>query len=426
MTMVGHTRATMSDSPASFTQVLAVPEFRRLWIAHVLSVVGDQLARVALTLLVYERTNSAGLTALTYALTYLPDFVGGAALAGLADRFPRRSVMVCTDLARAVLVAVMVIPGMPLLAQAALLFAVQAAASPFASARQSVLADMLPGDQLSAGLALVSMTSQASFAIGFGAGAALVAQFGAGAALLVDVATFVASAVITRLGIQLYRPAAAAPARGAEPPALGYWATVRAGWAVVARDGRLRTLLAIACCSGFYAVPEGLAVPFGDELGDGTAAVGWLLAANPIGTVLGMIGLRFLGPRRRLALLGPMAIGSSLILLPTGWAPGLAVTVVLWTLSGVLSAHDIVTQSTYVRLAPAESRGQAIGVAVAGLRAAQGLAIVAAGLLAQLADAAVVVGAAAVAGTVVTAMAVSRWRRAVAASPESPGTSLTP
>lgn len=419
--MVGHTQDTMSDSPASFAQVLAVRPFRRLWMAHVLSVVGDQLARVALTLLVYERTSSAGLTALTYALTYLPDFVGGAALAGLADRFPRRSVMVSTDLVRAALVALMAVPGMPLLAQAALLFVVQAVASPFASARQSVLADMLPGDQLSAGFALVSMTSQASFAIGFGAGAALVAEFGTSAALLLDVGTFVASAAIIRWGIQQYRPAAeAVPARndGAGPPVPGYWATVRAGWAVVVGDARLRTLLAVACCSGFYAVPEGLAVPFGDQLGDGAAAAGWLLAANPLGTVLGMIGLRFIGPRRRLALLGPMAIGSSLVLLPTGWAPGLAVTVVLWTLSGVLSAHDIVTQSTYVRLAPAQSRGQAIGVAVAGLRAAQGVAIVAAGLLAQFADAAMIVGAAAAAGTVVTAVAVHRWRRAAAAHPE--------
>ncbi len=420
MAAVGHTRGTMSDSPASFTQVLAVPQFRRLWVAHVFSVVGDQLARVALTVLVYERTNSAGLTALTYALTYLPDFVGGATLAGLADRFPRRSVMVYTDLARAALVALMAVPGMPLLAQAALLFVVQAVASPFASARQSVLADMLPGDKLTAGFALVSITSQASFAIGFGAGAALVAQFGASAALLVDVVTFVVSAVIIRVGIDLYRPAAGAGPRGAAtgPAELGYWATVRAGWAVVAGDARLRTLLAVACCAGFYAVPEGLAVPFGDELGGGTAAVGWLLAANPVGTVLGMIGLRFLGPQRRLALLGPMAIGSSLVLLPTGWAPGLAVTVALWTLSGVLSAHDIVAQSTYVRLAPAESRGQAIGVAVAALRAAQGLAIVAAGLLAQFADAAVIVGVAAAAGTVVTAVVVRRWRRAASASPE--------
>ena len=59
----------------SYRAVFAVGEFRVLYAAQVLSVVGDQLSRVALSVLVFERTASAGLTALTYALTYLPDLV---------------------------------------------------------------------------------------------------------------------------------------------------------------------------------------------------------------------------------------------------------------------------------------------------------------------------------------------------------------
>src|SRR5829696_10543253 len=94
----GHGRA----APATFREVFAVSEFRALWSAELLSVVGDQLARVALSVLVFQRTNSAGLTALTYALTYLPDLVGGPLLSGRADRFPRRTIMVTTDLLRAV------------------------------------------------------------------------------------------------------------------------------------------------------------------------------------------------------------------------------------------------------------------------------------------------------------------------------------
>ncbi|MFC6094957.1 hypothetical protein [Saccharothrix lopnurensis] len=73
--------------------------------------VGDRLARVALSVLVYERTNSAGWTAVAYGLTYLPDLVSGPLLSGLAGRHPRRAVMSATDLARAVLVAVMAVPG---------------------------------------------------------------------------------------------------------------------------------------------------------------------------------------------------------------------------------------------------------------------------------------------------------------------------
>ncbi|NDL57636.1 MFS transporter [Phytoactinopolyspora mesophila] len=406
----------MSESPASYREVFAISEFRRLWAAHTLSVIGDQLARIAITLLVYQRTQSAGLTALTYALTFLPDFIGGAALAGLADRFPRRTVMVASDLGRAGLVVLMALPGMPLAVQAGLLFCVQLIAAPFSTARQAALADMLPGDRLTVGLGVISITYQAGLVLGFGAGAALVAQVGVSTALVINACTFVLSALIIRYGIHHYRPAR--PAAG--EPAPGQWETIRAGWAIVARSAQLRTLLAIACCSGFYAVPEGLAVPYADQIGSGTVAVGWLLAANPVGTVIGMTLLRVIRPDRRLAILGPMAVLSSLILLPTAWAPGLAITLVLWTLSGVFSAHDIVTQATYVRLVPTHRRGQAIGVAIAALRAAQGLGIVLAGLLAQfLTPAAIIAGAAAL-GTVVTAVAATRWLRAVSSNPSFP------
>lgn len=412
----GHTHRSMSGSPASYRAVFAVPEFRRLWSAHLLSVIGDQLARVALTILVYERTRSAGLTALTYALTFLPDFIGGATLAGLADRFPRSTVMVTTDLARAALVMLMAVPGMPLAVQAGLLFLVQAVAAPFSTSRQAILADLLPGDRLTAGLGAISITSQAGYGLGFGLGAVLVAEVGPQTALLIDAVTFLASAAIVRFGLRLY----SSVARVGEGRRRGHWATVRAGWAIVARSAQMRTLLAIACCSGFYVVPEGLAVPYAAQVGAGTAAVGWLLAANPVGTVIGMALLPLIRPSRRLAMLGPMAVCSSLILLPTGWTPGLVMTVALWTLSGVFSAHDIVTQATYVRLAPDAHRGQAIGVAIAGLRAAQGLGIVIAGLLAQLLSPALIIAGAAALGTVVTAVAAVRWSRAVSSRPDSP------
>lgn len=98
----------MAPAPeATFAQVFAIGEFRALWLAQLLSVAGDQLARVAMTVLVYDRTRSALLTALTYALTYLPWIVGGLALSGLADRLPRRQVMIACDLARMVLVLLM-------------------------------------------------------------------------------------------------------------------------------------------------------------------------------------------------------------------------------------------------------------------------------------------------------------------------------
>lgn len=79
-------RASVSrQASATFREVLGIAEFRALWLAELQSIAGDQLARVALTVLVFSRTNSAAWTGLTYALTYLPDLIGGPLLAGLAD-----------------------------------------------------------------------------------------------------------------------------------------------------------------------------------------------------------------------------------------------------------------------------------------------------------------------------------------------------
>lgn len=98
----------------SFSAALSCAEFRAMWAAEALSVVGDQLARVALALVVFDRTSSASLTALTYALTFAPSVLGGFFLSGLADRFPRRAVIVATDVVRGGLAIAMALPGLPL------------------------------------------------------------------------------------------------------------------------------------------------------------------------------------------------------------------------------------------------------------------------------------------------------------------------
>src|ERR1700722_693644 len=99
---------------ATYREVFAVAEFRALWLAQLLSVAGDQLAKVALTVLVYDRTHSSLLAAVTFAASFVPGFLGGLTLSGLADRLPRRTVMIACDVIRGVLVLIMAAPGVPL------------------------------------------------------------------------------------------------------------------------------------------------------------------------------------------------------------------------------------------------------------------------------------------------------------------------
>ena len=84
------------SSPARWGQVFAHREYRGLWIAHGLSLAGDQLARVALAVLVFDRTGSALATAGAYAVTFLPWLVGGP----LQRPAPAVRPPVCGDAAR--------------------------------------------------------------------------------------------------------------------------------------------------------------------------------------------------------------------------------------------------------------------------------------------------------------------------------------
>src|SRR6266498_2491554 len=140
---------------AGFRDVLAVREFRALWVADLLSVAGDQLARVGLAVLVYARTGSAAWTALAYVLTFLPALVGGGSL---ADRFPRRGLMVGVDLIRAVLAGLMVLP-VPLPVLFVLVFLVAAGGAPVTKAQQALLPAIL-GDRYFTGLSVWTVTSQ--------------------------------------------------------------------------------------------------------------------------------------------------------------------------------------------------------------------------------------------------------------------------
>ena len=84
--------------------------------------------------------------------------IGGLFLADVADRRPRRTVMVVCDVVRAVLVAAMALPDVPLLALVALLFAATMFTPPFESARAAITPDILQGDSTSLAPAVLQTT----------------------------------------------------------------------------------------------------------------------------------------------------------------------------------------------------------------------------------------------------------------------------
>lgn len=353
---------------ASFRDVFAVSEFRALWVAQMLSVAGDQLARVALTVLVYDRTRSAFLAAVTFVMGVMPVFIGGAVLSGLADRLPRRAVMIASDLSRAALVAVMALPGIPLAVLVILLFVVTAGSAPFTSARAAIYPEILAGDRYVVATAVSLATFQLAQVIGFAAGGAIVAFFGVRTSLLLDAATFIASALLIRFGVASRPAANTSPAPRAAP-----LADLAAGIRLVFGNQALRIPLLFGWLSAFYNVPEGVAAPFARMLGGGAMATGLLLASQPFGYTLGALAFgRMVKPAFRRKLMPPLAILCCAILIPIALQPDLPAVLLILAASGACACFQVTANSTFVAAAPAAQRSQAFGLAAAGMSLGQG------------------------------------------------------
>ncbi|MEU8269352.1 MFS transporter [Sphaerisporangium sp. NPDC049002] len=397
------------ESQATYGEVIAIGEFRALWVGQCLSLIGDQLAQVALALLVFERTRSPLATAGVYALTYLPPIVGGPLLAGLADRYARRQIMIVCDLTRALLVGLMAVPTMPFPVLCALVFCVVLLSSPFTAARAALLPEILEGDRYVAGSALQNMTNQGVQMLGFAAGAGVIATIGAYRGLALDAVTFVASALILAVGVRR-RPAPDPE----DDTHTSMWAMTKAGARLVFGDRRLRTLVLFAWLCGFYVLPEGIAVPYAATLSDDprgvTLITGLLMAAMPTGTVLGAFAFsRFVAPTGRLHAMGWMAMLSCAPLIGCAMRPPLAVVLALWILAGVGGAYQLAANAAFVQCVPANRRGQAFGLVQSGLLAAQGIGILIGGAAAQALGPEPVVALAGAAGLSVAALLAMLW-----------------
>ncbi|MEV7099263.1 MFS transporter [Amycolatopsis sp. NPDC051045] len=391
---------------AGFGAVLAVAEFRAMWLAELLSVCGDQLARVALAVLVYQRTSSATLTGLTYALTYVPSLLGGILLAGAGDRWPRRDVMVAADLARAALVAVIAVPGVPLWVLCVLVAVMTALGGPFKAAQQALLPTVLAGERYLVGMALRNVTIQGAQLAGFAGGGALIAALTPSAALALDAATFLLSALFLVTGVRR-RAAIAQAVRAA------WLSTTGAGIRLIWRDPALRTLVALNWLAGFYVVPEALAAPYAAGIGAGATLVGLLMAADPAGSVLGGFVFGKAVPEHvQVRVLGLLGIAAGLPLVLFVFRPGLVVSVVLLAASGLLATgYNIQGTVSFMRRVPDEHRAQCAGVNSAGLITVQGVGAAAAGGLAEVLGPAHTIAVAGATGAAVAVPIARAWRR---------------
>lgn len=394
----------VSPTSVGFRQVLAVREFRGLWFAQLASLVGDQLAKLALAILVYRHTDNALLAALAYAVAYLPALVSGPLIGLLADTKPRRTVMITCDLMRAVVVGLMCLPGVPTGVLIGLLFVVSAAEPPFNAARSALLPDVLDGEAYPIGQSLGSLTQQVTQVVGFGVGGLLIGLLSARGALAVDAVTFLVSAALLRLYVS-HRTAPAV--RSGQ----SLWSDSVAGAAHVLSQPLLRRLIGLtALCFGLSIATEGLAVSYAAQLGRGDVATGVLTAAMPLGSAVGLALVAKLPAARRLPMVRLLGVLWPLPLVVTILQPPVALTAALWALTGALSAFQLLANVLFARNLRGEIRGRAFAFAQSLLIAVQGVGLLVTGAIAQWLNPATAVALAGVAGVVLSLPLAGRLR----------------
>jgi MFS family permease len=390
---------TPAPTPPGYAQVLAVPEFRAVFAAHALSMLGVIVSEIALSVLVYDLTGSPLMSALTFALGFLPYVVGGTLLAGVADRFPARRVLVTCDLLCAACVAPMATYGAHIGLVLVLRCALAVVSPVFQGTRMATLADILgDGDLFVLGRSLLRVVAQSALLVGYGLGGLLLTAVSPRHALLITVGTFLTSAALLRFGTR-HRPP-----RTGEPGAL-VGDALRGARQVLA-DPRVRVLLLLFWVPPMFSVaPEALAAPYAAALGAGSAGLGLLMCALPVGTIAGELyaGSRLRpATRERIAL--PLVCCTLLPYLGYALRPGLTVSLLLLLLSGAGSAYTLGLDQWFVRAVPEELRGRAMTLLTAGLMTIQGAGMALAGVAAEFAGVRATVVGAGVLGTACCAL----------------------
>ncbi|WP_340683678.1 MFS transporter [Amycolatopsis coloradensis] len=398
-----------TNAAPRMTAALANREFRALWLAEVQSLIGDQLTIVALAILVYDRTGSALLSAVVYSLTFLPALAGGLGLSQLADRYPRRTVLVVSSLIQGVLIAIMAIPGTPLALLCGLVVLARLVNAPGNAAQNALTREVFTDDDLYLkSQDIRGISTNTAMLLGLAGGGLLVSQVGASWALALDAATFLLSAAVVRFSVS--RRAAASDGNGS------WFGAVKQ----VFGNRHLRVLVWFSWLVGLAVVPEGLAAPLAAELGVGKQAVGWLLAADPLGFVIGAFLLsRFVSAEQRRKLLGVLAALPMVALIAFALEPGLIPALLLLAAAGAAGAYLITVSATFITWVPNELRGGAGGVYRTGLRVAQGIGAGLGGFAAdRLGSATSAIALAGVVGLLLAVLVALSWGHINGSSPE--------
>lgn len=377
-------RDHLGESLGLLGDVLRTPDIRRLGLAYIFSLVGLWAYGVAVSVYAF-RIGGATLVGIAAVIRLLPAAAFAPLVAVLADRHPRRSVLISTDLSRALLIslaAIAVLVDIPL-ALFVLAGVVVIVSTAFEPAKNALLPELATEpEQLTAANVTMSTFESVSIFAGPALGGLLLTFASVQVVFAVTAVLLLCSAfLIARIGYQ----DADRSGIDAEKRSDGMMTELLAGFRVIGTNPRLRLLTGLMGAQlVVYGSLSVLVVAASvDLLGMGEAGVGYLDSAVGIGGLIGAVVTLTLAGRRSLGTvlaLGLAGWGIPIVLI--GLVPQVALALALMGVIGVANTVIDSTANTLLqRCAPEEAMARVFGVLESVVFAAIGLGSLLAPLL---------------------------------------------
>ncbi|MBD2119724.1 MFS transporter [Trichocoleus sp. FACHB-262] len=377
------------DFEQGFLPVLKNRNFLALWSGQVFSQLADKVYLVLMIALIASRfqaedqTISGWVSSIMIAFT-IPAVLFGSVAGALVDRWPKKPVLVITNLLRGGLV--LTLPPLLWISQGwaplggfpigfgillGVTFLVSTLTQFFAPAEQSVIPLMVERRHLLSANSLYTTTMMASVIIGFAVGEPLLAiadhltaqisgGLNIGKELVVGGGYAIAGIILLmlRTGEKITVPEQASP---------HIWQDVREGLDYLRQQTRVRSaLIQLVILFSIFAALAVLAVRLAEVIpGIKSSQFGFLLAAGGVGmaggaTILGQFGQRF--SHNQLSLIGSIGMAASLLGLALFTHQLWPVLVLLTSLGGFAAIVGVPMQTTIQEETPEEMRGKIFGL----------------------------------------------------------------
>ncbi len=355
------------------------PTFARFWVAKLISLLGDNMAFIALPWFVLQTTHSGTATAGVMLSLQLPALLTSLLIGSLVDRFQPRTVMAVDNVLRTLII--LCIPLLYWFNALALwqLFLIAALAGMLQPAtavgERALLPELVADADLEAANMLWAFSQNLSFVVGPAVAGLLVAALGGPFVLLLDAASFGVMAVVAATLPKIVRTSTATTAPLTERLGL------RQLWSM--KVVRLTTLLSLVFFFSYGPLEAALPIYSATVLQTDARGYGLLWSTLGVGALVGTLGSASASRRLRIGVALPLiAVLWGASTLPLVLTHQLWLACTLLAIGGLMWGPYTPLETTLLqRTVPKDQLGRVFGARSALLASGSPLGLAVAGAL---------------------------------------------